>query len=74
MFVVESILATVPATQDSVYPYLPGGAAAAMYTYTEIPGQGTDYLAPVAGGLVLTAWALVLAGLAYLFSTRREVS
>lgn len=74
MFVIESILATVPATQDSVYPYLPGGAAAAMYTYTDVPGSGTEYLPPVAGGLVLAAYAVVLAGLAYVFSTRREVS
>ena len=74
MFVIEPILSAVPATQDSVYPYLPGGAAAAMYTYTELPGQSTDYLSPVAGGLVLAVYALVLAGLAYVFSTRREVS
>lgn len=75
MFVVESILAAVPATQDSVYPYLPGGAAAAMYTYTDVPGPGgTEYLSPIVGGLVLTGYAAVLAVLAYLFSTRREVS
>lgn len=74
MFVIESILATVPATQDSVYPYLPGGAAAAMHTYTDLPGSGAEYLTPVAGGLVLTAYAVVLAVLAYLFSTRREVT
>lgn len=74
MFVIEGILATVPATQDTVYRYLPGGASAALYTYTEIPGQGTDYLSPVGGGALLVGYVLVLALLAYLFSTRREVS
>lgn len=74
MFVVESILAAVPATQDSLYPYLPGGAAAAMYTYTDVPGTDADFLSPLAGGLLLTAYAVLLAGLAYVFSTRREVS
>lgn len=75
MFVIEAILSAVPATRDSVYPLLPGGAAAAMYTYTDVPGAGgAEYLSPIAGGLVLTAYAVVLAGLAYVFSTRREVS
>ncbi|MFV0532415.1 MAG: hypothetical protein ACK5MR_02025 [Cumulibacter sp.] len=74
-FVVESILSGVPATQDTIYPYLPGGAAAAMYTYADIPGAGgIEYLAPVAGGFILAGYAVVVGALAYVLSSRREVT
>ena len=43
-------------------------------TYSDIPGFESDLLTPLAGGLVLAAYAAVLAALGYLLSTRREVS
>lgn len=73
MFVIEPILSAIPATQD-VYKFLPGGAAAALYTYAEVGGPTGNLLSPLAGGLLLTAYAALLAGTAYLVSTRREVS
>lgn len=73
MFVIEPILSAIPATQG-VYRYLPGGAASALYTYADVGGPTGDLLSPIAGGLLLAGYATLLAGIAYLVSTRREVS
>ncbi|WP_153502788.1 ABC transporter permease [Cumulibacter manganitolerans] len=73
MFVIEPILRAIPATGD-VYRMLPGGAASALYTYAQVGDRNTDLLSPVGGGLLLAAYAAVLALVGYLVSTRREVS
>lgn len=73
MFVIEPILSAIPATQD-VYRLLPGGAAAALYTYAQNPGMELTLLTPLGGGLLLAAYAAVLAAIGYVISTRREVT
>lgn len=73
MFVIEPILAAIPATQG-VYKFMPGGAASSLYTYAQFGNTSGDLLSPLAGGLVLAGYALVFAVLAYVVSTRREVS
>lgn len=72
MFVIEPIISAIPATA-SVYKFMPGGAAAAMYTYAQPGSTDLDQLSPVGGGLLLAAYAVVLAGIAYAVSTKREV-
>ncbi|GAB3297641.1 ABC transporter permease [Epidermidibacterium keratini] len=72
MFVVEPILGAIPATQD-VFKFLPGGAASALYTYAQPGYTEPNLLEPVAGGLLLGGYAVVLAAIAYAVSTRREV-
>ena len=52
----------------------PGGAASALYTYAQVGDRNADLLSPLAGGLVLAAYAAVLAAVGYLVSTRREVA
>lgn len=73
MFVVEPILGAIPATRD-VFKFLPGGAASALYTYAQPGVAEPNLLEPLAGGLLLGGYALVLAAVAYAVSTRREVS
>ncbi len=72
MFVVEPILSAIPAT-EGVFKFLPGGAASALYTYAQPGVSSRNLLEPIAGGLLLTGYAVVLAAVAYFVSTRREV-
>lgn len=73
MFVVESILRAIPATQD-VFKYLPGGASEAMYTLTSNPQQPVDLLTPVQGGLLLVGYGVVAAAIALALPVRRDVN
>ncbi len=73
MFVIENILAGIPATRD-IYRFLPGGASSALYTYTDRPGTVVHLLPPVQGGILLAAYGIVFAIIALFVSTRREVT
>ncbi|MEI4278255.1 ABC transporter permease [Klenkia terrae] len=68
LFVVEPIIASVPATADA-YAYLPGGALAAL---TSGDGPG-DLLGTWQGGLLLLGYGLVAAVLGTVLAVRRDV-
>ncbi|MCU1688901.1 MAG: hypothetical protein JWN61_2207 [Pseudonocardiales bacterium] len=71
--VIEGLLSIIPYVRDA-YPYLPGGAAAAMrVTEAERDQEYWSYLSPVAGGVVLVAWALLFSA-AGVWRMRRDVS
>ncbi|SCX52372.1 ABC-type transport system involved in multi-copper enzyme maturation, permease component [Klenkia marina] len=70
LFVVESIIASIPATADA-YRFLPGGALAAM-TGTG-GGGGIDLLTAWQGGLLLLGYGLVAAVLGTVLAVRRDV-
>ena len=68
LFVVEGVLASIPATQG-VYKWLPGGAANAI-----LPAlQPIELLEPWQGGLLLVGYGLLAALLGTLFAVRRDV-
>lgn len=73
MFVIENILAGIPATRD-IYRFLPGGASSALYTYAQQSTSTINLLTPVQGGLLLVAYGVVFAVIALFVSTRREVN
>ncbi|GHE10399.1 ABC transporter permease [Klenkia taihuensis] len=68
LFVVEGIIASVPATADA-YRWLPGGALAALTG----DGRGTDLLGTWEGGLLLLGYGLVAAVLGAVLAVRRDV-
>jgi len=69
LFVIESIIASIPATADA-YRFLPGGALAAM---TGSGGGGVDLLTEWQGGLLLLGYGLVAAVLGSVLAVRRDV-
>jgi ABC-2 type transport system permease protein len=68
LFVVEPVIASIPATSGA-YKWMPGGALEAM-TATF---QGTDLLGAWQGGLLLVGYGLVAALLGTLLAVRRDV-
>lgn len=74
LFVVEPILSAIPKVQEA-YPYLPGGAAAAL-TATEDPNvqSAVPLLDPWVGGVLLLAYGLVFAIVGSLLTVRRDVT
>ncbi|KQS73315.1 ABC transporter permease [Modestobacter sp. Leaf380] len=68
LFVVESILRSVPATSGA-YKFLPGGALEAMTATFE----GPDLLTAWQGGLLLLGYGLLAAVLGTLLAVRRDV-
>jgi ABC-2 type transport system permease protein len=69
LFVVEGVLASIPATQ-SAYKWLPGGAADAVLPTL----QPIELLEPWQGGLLLLGYGLLAALLGTLFAVRRDVT
>lgn len=73
LFVIESLISAIPKVQ-AVYPYLPGASAQAMLISESSRDQdGYTYLPPVAGGVVLIAWALLLSIIGVI-RMRRDIS
>jgi ABC-2 type transport system permease protein len=71
--VIEGLLSIIPWIRVA-YPYLPGGAAAAMrVSNAERHQQYWTYLSPVAGAAVLIGWALAFSA-AGVWRMRRDVS
>ncbi|SDG71799.1 ABC transporter permease [Klenkia brasiliensis] len=68
LFVVEPIVASVPATADA-YRWLPGGALAALTG----DGRGTDLLGTWEGGALLLGYGLLAAVLGTVLAVRRDV-
>ena len=68
LFVVEPVIASIPATSGA-YKWMPGGALEAM-TATF---QGTDLLGAWQGGLLLVGYGLLAALLGTLLAVRRDV-
>jgi ABC-2 type transport system permease protein len=68
LFVVEPVIASIPATSGA-YKWMPGGALEAM-TATF---QGTDLLGAWQGGLLLVGYGLVAALLGTLLAVRRDI-
>ncbi|MGH8876877.1 MAG: ABC transporter permease [Stackebrandtia sp.] len=80
LYLVENALAVLPGFQ-LVYPFLPGGATAALtessllgQAAVEVTGQVTVVLTPLAGALVLTGYAVVAAAAAVAVPMRRDVT
>lgn len=70
LFVVEGILSAVPVVRD-YYPYLPGGANAALVG-TFVPN--VDLLEQYQGGLLLVAYGVVFSVLGTWLAVRRDVT
>lgn len=68
LFVLEPIVRSIPATAP-IYQWLPGGAQEAMAASFQAP----DLLERWQGALVLVGYGLVAAGLAMVFTLRRDV-
>ncbi|MEV3936395.1 ABC transporter permease [Glycomyces sp. NPDC049804] len=80
LYMVEHLLAVIPGV-SAVYPFLPGGATAALTQASlmgeaaiEVTGSATALLPPALGALVLLAYALLAAGAAVLLPLRRDVT
>ncbi|WP_037357804.1 ABC transporter permease [Amycolatopsis orientalis] len=81
LYVVELALLAIPGV-NAIYPWLPGGATAALTEFgylTDALAQQTGHpsgpLLPAAGGaLVLLGYALLACGLAVAFPLRRDVT
>ncbi len=79
LYAVEYALALVPGV-NHLYPYLPGGATAALTQLTLITdaagqvGVPVGLLTPALGALVLTTYALAATALAVVFPVRRDVT
>jgi hypothetical protein len=80
LYMVEHTLALSPGF-DRVYPFLPGGATAALTQSSlmseaavEVTGSATRLLPPVLGAAVLLAYALLAAAAAVLVPMRRDVT
>jgi ABC-2 type transport system permease protein len=70
LFVVENVIAGIPATATA-YKWLPGGALRAIVA----SGQpGPDILQPWQGGLLLLGYGLVAAVLGTLITVRRDIT
>ncbi|MFD2349515.1 hypothetical protein ACFSTC_09240 [Nonomuraea ferruginea] len=78
---VETALMLVPGVKE-LYPFLPGGATAALtgFTYlseavaTQTGTSATALLPAAAGGAVLVAYALVAAAVAVAAPLRRDIA
>lgn len=80
LYVVEHLLMLVPGV-SAVYPFLPGGATAALTQSSlmgeaavEVTGSAATLLPPVLGVLVLLSYALLAAAAAVLLPMRRDVT
>ncbi len=69
LFVVEGVIASVPATQF-IFKWLPGGAADAVLPTL----QPIELLEPWQGGLLLLGYGLLAALLGTVFAVRRDVT
>ncbi|WP_375487978.1 ABC transporter permease [uncultured Jatrophihabitans sp.] len=75
LVVLQNILVAIPGVKH-VYPYLPGGAAAAIAT---VPGtdrtvNGVELLSGTAGVIVLVLWAIVPAVIGAAFTLNRDIT
>jgi ABC-2 type transport system permease protein len=71
--VIEGLLSIIPYLRDA-YPYLPGGAAAAIgISDADRDQEYFSFLSPVAGAVVLILWALAFSALG-VWRMRRDVS
>ncbi|MER5325854.1 ABC transporter permease subunit [Streptosporangium roseum] len=80
LYMVEHALALIPGV-NLVYPYLPGGATAALTNFTlisqaaaEISVSSAQLLPPALGALVLAAYAVTATALAIGVPMRRDVT
>ncbi|MFF2845866.1 ABC transporter permease [Streptomyces sp. NPDC058001] len=80
LYSIEYALALIPGV-GRVYPYLPGGATAALTDFTLIREAAAEAslpmaapLSPVAGAAVLAAYALMAGALAVALPLRRDVT
>ncbi|WP_329080717.1 ABC transporter permease [Streptosporangium sp. NBC_01469] len=79
LYMVEHALALIPGV-NLIYPYLPGGATAALTDFTlisqaaaQISVASAQLLSPLLGALVLAAYAVTAAVLAIAAPMRRDV-
>jgi ABC-type transport system involved in multi-copper enzyme maturation permease subunit len=72
LFVVETVIAAIPATAPT-YEWLPGGALRAM-TSTVVTGSDVSLLQPWQGALLLLGYGLVAAVLGALLTVRRDIT
>ncbi|GAA2151716.1 MULTISPECIES: hypothetical protein [Glycomyces] len=80
LYMVEHLLALIPGV-GAVYPFLPGGATAALTQASlmgeaavEVSGSAAHLLPPLVGAAVLLAYALLAAAAAVLLPMRRDVT
>jgi ABC-2 type transport system permease protein len=80
LYMVEHLLVLIPGV-SAVYPFLPGGATAALTQASlmgeasiEVTGSAATLLPPVLGAAVLLAYALLAAAAAVLLPMRRDVT
>lgn len=80
LYLIENLLAIIPGIQ-TVYPFLPGGATAALTESSlmgqaaiEATGSAATLLPPVLGAAVLAGYALVAAAAAVVLPMRRDVT
>ena len=73
--VLDGLLGNVPKVR-LVWPYTPGGAASAFTSKGHNDNIPTDIhqIAPLAGGLIFLAWAVLLVVLGGNVSLRRDIS
>lgn len=71
----ENLLAIIPGVRH-VYPFLPGGATASIYSWGKVKDQIPEITLLPSGVavLVLVLWAAVLAGLGLATSLRRDIT
>jgi ABC-type transport system involved in multi-copper enzyme maturation permease subunit len=81
LYVVEIVLLAIPGV-NAIYPYLPGGATAALTNFTYLGDAvaqqsgsgGSQLLSTSAGALLLAAYTLIAAALAIAVPLRRDVT
>jgi hypothetical protein len=81
LYLGETLLMMIPGV-NALYPVLPGGATAALTNFTyladavsdEVGSTAVQLLPPVAGALVLTAYALTASAVAVVLPMRRDVT
>lgn len=80
LYMIENFLAVIPGIQ-TIYPFLPGGATAALTESSlmgqaaiEATGNAATLLPPVLGAAVLAGYALVAAAAAVVLPMRRDVT
>jgi hypothetical protein len=70
LFIAEPIVTRIPALHSWTI-YLPGAAANAL---TQVAQANQEFLPPWQGGLVLTAYGLILAAAGTFLTIRRDVT